>query len=421
MRSETHPRSKDDGVIPTRAHGLVHHGSGGDSGHLRRLNLDRVLVVAMDRPDSFTRAELIEATGLSAPTVGSLVSHLIRSGVVRELGAGPSRGGRRPAFMEFNARHGLVAGIDLGPTRTRLSVADLRGEPLAHRIVPTPASIGPEALLSRMAAAVRTLMREEAAPSDKLLAVAVGVPGVVDYDRGVVPLAPNLNGWTNVAVRDILERILEAPVVVENDVNLAVIGEHWRGAARGHDTCAFLFVGTGIGAGVLIDGELHRGRHFMAGEIAVMCMGPQYVDVDFGSRGCLETLAGLQSLAARWPRGGHGDPARWMAELFEAAQKNDRAAHQAVDETARLIGIAVANVGAVVDPSLIVLGGALFAQAEPLVHEVRKVVSRIARAPLEIVVSALGKEAPLWGSLLMASREARRQLRLRLREARIAV
>jgi glucokinase len=417
VKSETH--LKGDSGFVARARGMSHHASGGDSGHLRRLNLDRVLVVAMDRPDSFTRAELIEATGLSAPTVGSLVSHLIRSGVVRELGAGPSRGGRRPAFMEFNARHGFVAGIDLGPTRTRLSVADLRGEPLAHRIVPTPAGIGPEALLSRMAAAVRTLMREESA--EKLLAVAVGVPGVVDYNRGVVPLAPNLNGWTNVAVRDTLERILEAPVVVENDVNLAVLGEHWRGAARGHDTCVFLFVGTGIGAGVLIDGELHRGHHFMAGEIAVMCMGPQYLSVDFGSRGCLETLAGLQSLATRWPRSGRGDPARWMAELFEAAQKGDRTARQAVDETASLIGIAVANVGAVVDPSLIVLGGALFAQAEPLVHEVRKVVAQISRPPLEIVVSALGKEAPLWGSLLMASREARRQVRLRMREARIAV
>jgi predicted NBD/HSP70 family sugar kinase len=183
----------------------------------------------------------------------------------------------------------------------------------------------------------------------------------------------------------------------------------------------FLFVGTGIGAGILIDGELHRGHHFMAGEIAVMCMGPQYLTVDFGSRGCLETLAGLQSLGARWPQGGRGDPARWMAELFEAAQKGDRTAIQAVDETASLIGIAVANAGSVVDPSLIVLGGALFAQAEPLVHEVRKVVSKISRAPLEIVVSALGKEAPLWGSLLMASREARRQVRLRMREARIAV
>jgi glucokinase len=404
----------------TRA-AAAHHGSGGDSGHLRRLNLDRVLMVAMDQPIGFTRAELIAATGLSAPTVGSLVSQLIRSGVVRELGTGPSRGGRRPSFMEFNARHGYVAGIDLGPTRTRLSVADLRGEPLAHRIVPTPAGIGPEALLSRLALSVRALMKETEAPPERLLAVTCGAPGVVDYDRGVVILAPNLVGWSNVAVRDILERALEAPVVVENDVNLAVLGEHWRGAARGHDTCVFLFVGTGIGAGVLIDGELHRGHHFMAGEIAVMCMGPQYVDVDFGRRGCLETLAGLQGLAARWPRSAHGDPARWMADLFEAAGKGDQAAREAVDETARLIGIAVANVGAVVDPSLIVLGGALFAQAEPLVHEVRKVVSRISRPPLEIVVSALGKEAPLWGSLLVASREARRQVRLRMREARIAV
>src|SRR5258707_10696667 len=101
--------------------------------------------------------------------------------------------------MEFNARHGFVAGIDLGPTRTRLSVADLRGEPLAHRIVPTPAGIGPEALLSRMAAAVRALMREEAAPSDKLLAVAAGVPGVVDHDPRGGTLAPNPSGWANTA------------------------------------------------------------------------------------------------------------------------------------------------------------------------------------------------------------------------------
>src|SRR5512132_4540884 len=120
--------------MPTRTPGAGHDGGARHATHLRGLNLERVLNVAMDRPDSFTRAELIEATGLSAPTVGSLVSHLIRSGVVRELGAGPSRGGRRPAFMEFNARHGYVAGIDLGPTRTRLSVADLRGERLAHEV-----------------------------------------------------------------------------------------------------------------------------------------------------------------------------------------------------------------------------------------------------------------------------------------------
>jgi predicted NBD/HSP70 family sugar kinase len=215
-------------------------------------------------------------------------------------------------------------------------------------------------------------------------------------------------------MQDILQRALGAPVVVENDVNLAVLGEHWRGAARGHDTCAFVFAGTGIGAGVLIDGQLHRGHHSMAGEIAAMCMGPQFVDVDFGSRGCLETLAGLKALARRWPRSAQSDPERWLAELMEAAGAGDRRALRAVEETARLIAIAVANVAAVLDPSLIVLGGALFVGAEPLVAEVRKTVGRIAHRPLPIVVSTLGKEAPLSGCLLIAANEAHARLRHRI-------
>src|SRR5215468_754415 len=150
---------------------------GGTAGHLRQQNLERILSVVIDRAEPFTRAELIEATGLSAPTVGSLANDLIRIGIVKDLGVGPSRGGRRPSFMEFNARHGYVAGIDLGPTRTRLAVADLRGERLADRIVPTPARLGPAALLSRVAGALRGLMEEVGAPSDRLLAVGAGAPG----------------------------------------------------------------------------------------------------------------------------------------------------------------------------------------------------------------------------------------------------
>ena len=391
-----------------------------NAGHLRGLNLETVLSVAMQREGSFTRAELIEATGLSAPTVGTLVSHLMQTGIVKDLGTGPSRGGRRPSFMEFNARHGYVAGIDLGPTRTRLAVADLRGERLTDRIIPTPVRLGPAALLSRVAGALRALMEEAGAPIDRLLAVGAGAPGAVDREKGMVTFAPNLHDWSHVPMRDILERALQAPVQVENDVNLAILGEHWRGAARGHDTCVFIFVGTGIGAGVLIDGELHHGHHFMAGEIAVMCMGPQFIDVDFGERGCFETLAGLHALAEHWPEASQADPAGWVPSLFEAALAGDRRAKKVVDEVARLIAIAVANVGAVVDPSLIVLGGALFAQAESLVHDVRKIVERIRRSPMEIVSSALGKEAPLSGCLLVAANDARQRLRHGLREARVS-
>lgn len=372
----------------------------------------------MDQSGSFTRAELIEATRLSAPTVGSLISHLMRSGLVRDLGVGPSRGGRRPSFMEFNARYGFVAGIDLGPNKTRLAVADLRGERVAHRVLPTPPGLGPSALLAQLASSTRALLREAQVPADRLLAVCAGAPGIVDRDGGmVVTLAHNLKGWSQVPMREVLKNTLGAPVVVENDVNLAILGERWRGAARGHDTCAFVTVGTGIGAGIVVNGELHRGHRFMAGEIGQMWMGTQYVDQDFGRRGCFETLAGLQALTSQWPRGPGGDPERWVAELLEAARAGDARARKIVEEEARLIAIGVTSLSLALDPSLIVLGGALVAQGEALVQEVRRIAGRI--VPTEIVVSALDKEAPLWGCLLVATLEARERLRQELRTARL--
>jgi len=293
----------------------------GHAGHLRRLNLERVLAFAMDRPSPFSRAELIHATGLSAPTVGTLVSHLIHRGLVTDLGPGPSRGGRRPFFMEFNARYGFVAGIALGSARTQLALADLRGERLAHLVMPTPSKLGPTALLAHVATATRALIREAGLRPERLLAIGAGAPGAVDPERGVVvALAPSLKGWSNVPIGATLRTALGAPVVVDNDVNLAVLGERWRGAAKGHDNCAFLLIGTGIGAGIVSEGVLHRGHRFLAGEIGLMCMGPQFVSRDFGPRGCLETLAGLEALAARWPRALGDDPERWVAELFEASR-----------------------------------------------------------------------------------------------------
>jgi predicted NBD/HSP70 family sugar kinase len=173
-------------------------------------------------------------------------------------------------------------------------------------------------------------------------------------------------------------------------------------------------VGTGIGAALLIDGVLLHGHHDMAGEIAVMCMGPQFVDCDFGGRGCLETLAGLDALKARWPAGAPRDPEQWIPALLEAAAAGDARAQQAVQETAEIIGIATANIGAVVDPSMVVLGGAMFAAAEPLAEAVRLVVRRLQRNPFDVVLSQLGKEAPVAGGLLIAAAEARRQLTQRL-------
>jgi predicted NBD/HSP70 family sugar kinase len=236
----------------------------------------------------------------------------------------------------------------------------------------------------------------------------------VNLETGVVAMAPNLPGWRDVPIRSRLQDALKTVVVVENDVNLALLGEQWRGAARGHDTCAFVFVGTGLGAAFLINGQLHHGDHYMAGEIGAMCMGPEFVDVDFGSRGCLETLAGMEALRARWPDAEREDPAHWVMDLVAAADAGDATARRALHDTAQLIAIAAANVCAVIDPSVLVLGGALFAQAGRLVEQVRSVVQGVSRTSFDVVLSELGKEAPLAGCLLVAAREARLRLRQQL-------
>ena len=331
--------------------------------------------------------------------------------MISDLGTAPSRGGRRPGLMEFNARHAYIAGIDLGPTRTRLAVADLRGQPLARQIITTPSGVSPHSMLARIADALRALMQEAGVPADRLVVAVAGAPGAVNLDTGTVDMAPNLNGWTKVPMLKVLQQELQTTVLIENDVNLALLGEHWQGAARGHDTCAFIFVGTGIGSGILIDGTLHHGHSFMAGEIGVMCMSPEFLSRDFGSRGCLETLAGLDALRTQWPLEAQEDPAGWFATLVKSSQAGDEIARQALAQTTELIGIATANVAAVVDPSIIVLGGAMFAQAEPLVDAVRRVVHRISRTRFDLVLSALGKEAPMAGCLLIGAMEARRHLR----------
>jgi glucokinase len=382
-----------------------------DAAHLRRLNLERVLAAAIAHDGEFTRAELIKTTGLSAPTVGSLSSALIRQGILQDLGAGPSRGGRRPGRMQFNALFGFVAGIDIGPTRTRIGLADLRGDLIARRIVPTGRDADPSTVLTALAREIHDLANEAGLQPSRLLAVAAGVPGVVDPHRGtIVALTPNLKGWGQAPVSAILKRELGVPTVVENDVNLAVLGEHWKGAARGHDTCVFLTFGTGIGAGIMMNGQLYHGHHFLAGEIGLMCMGPQFVDADFGSRGCLETLSGLGALKAKW-NNGQADSPEWVADLFRAAANGDDLARRTVEDAGTVLGIAAANVCSVLDPSLVVLGGALVAQGSPLVEHVRRLIGKFILTPPPVVVSALDKDAPLWGSLLLATSEGRERVR----------
>ena len=386
---------------------------------LRHVNMDRVLAAAMQRPGPLTRAEITAATGLSPPTVGSLSAALVKLGLLQELARGPSTGGRPPHAVQFNARFGLVAGVVLGEATTRLAVADLAGETLAATEEATPRDDGPERLLAWMSERIRTLLKDARVPRERpLLAVAAGLPGAVDRQRGtVVGLMPGFRSWEGLPVGASLEHQLGSPLVLENDVNLAVLGEHWRGAALGHDTCVFIFLGTGIGAGILIGGELHRGHHSLAGEIAVMCMASEAVAGGLGGRGWLETLVGLDTIVRRWRPDAPGEMREQARALLQAARAGDGGALQALDDAATLIGMAAAHVSLVLDPSLLVLGGPLLANGSEVLERVRAVVSRINPRPPKVVRSTLGEHAMLTGSILVATQEAHGRLRRRLRES----
>jgi predicted NBD/HSP70 family sugar kinase len=389
------------------------------AGHLRTLNLERILAVAMDRPAALTRQQLGQVTSLSAPTVSLLASDLLRRGLLRDAGAAASRGGRRATLVEFNARYGVVLGIDVGSVDTLLAVADLRGEILVRRLIPTPARAEPADLLTGVVAAARALLEEPAVAGSALLAAAAAAPGAVDRARGVVlALAPNLKGWRRVPMAEILGRALGTRVVVDNDVNLAVVGERWRGVARGHDTCAFLSVGLGIGAGIVIGGELHRGHHSLAGEIGLMCPGAEFAEHEFGARGGLESMAGLKALGELWAGASTLRRDGWIGELFAAAAQGETHAREVVRRVGTLLGMATTNLALVLDPSLIVFGGPLLAPGSPLLDETRRIVAGIIPSPPEMLASELGRDATLWGCLLTAAHEARVRVRDGLRSRR---
>jgi len=298
----------------------------------------------------------------------------------------------------------LVAATDLGGSHFSSVMADGRGRFVARAASPIRGDEGPERILGMIADAIEELLKKQHASLEDLKAAALAVPGPVDPETGTVDVASNLAGWIGVPVAEMLRRRLPVPVRVENDVNLAALGEMWRGAGRGRRELLFVAPGTGIGAGVIIDGRLHRGARHFAGEIGYSCPGPEHLEEDYGLLGRLEALASGPGLLRR-ARQRLGDrlPADATArDVFAMARAGDADAIALCEETATLIGIAVGNAVTVLDPEIVVFGGGLSREGEALLSRVREVVYRIVPVKPEIVVSTLGEDAQLYGAVLLA-------------------
>ena len=357
-------------------------------GLLKRLN-EREVLETIRAGAPISRAEISRRAGISKPTVSLVLQSLLQSGLVREAERRPDGPGYGAVYFEPVPEAALVLGLDLGARFVRGAICDLLGQVRARQDVELGVAdaAGAVEAISRLRA---TLLETAGLDADLVDGVVVGVPGVVEPETGVLRLAENVADLEGRRFADELQDALDLPVTLENDINLAALGEQWQGVARGVDDFVFLSVGTGMGAGVVLGGQLHRGRHGAAGEIDFALAGLG-LEVD-PSAPQVEALAeGLADARA----------------VFEAARGGDDTARTVVEEVARRIALHIAAVAAVADVSLVVLGGGIGTNGDLLLRPVGRLLDEWLPYPPRVEVSTLGEAAILTGALAVGLAAAR--------------
>ncbi|MFC6093303.1 ROK family protein [Saccharothrix sp. BKS2] len=343
-----------------------------------------------------TRPQIARETGLSKPTVGQALLDLEQHGLVRAIGRTTAGPGRSAVVYEPNPAAGHVLGVDVGRQRIRAAVADLAGRVIA-RVDERNRCRSASALVK----AVREVASRAAADAglslDDLLVKVVGLPGVPDPRGRTLRHAPNVPGLERPGLLEDLEAALGAGLVVENDANLAAVGEQAQGAARGAEVFVCVSVGTGIGMGIVVDGRLFRGAHGAAGEIGYLPWSPGGGHVEaFAAAGSVVALAAEHGLVAPSAR-----------DVFAAAGAGDERALAAVRDEAGRLAFVVASVVAVIDPELVVLGGGIGGSAALLREPMEAALRRLTPFVPRVVAGELGDGAVLSGAVAMGLRSAR--------------
>jgi glucokinase-like ROK family protein len=373
------------------------------------------------------RVAIARRTGLSRTTVSSIVDGLLAEGVVREgetLSAAPS-GGRRPTLVHFNESAGVILGVDIGRTHYTLLATDLHAHVLVRQSGPWDTDLGPDVCLPRLISEIRQLVSEHQLDWDRVVGVGVGIPGPVDATLNMLVAPPRMAGWGEVDVTGILRAALGAPVLLNNDANLGALAESRYGAAIGASDFAYVKVGTGIGCGLVIDGEIYRGSSGVAGEIGHFTAVNDGPLCACGNRGCLEAVAGAPEIVRTALSAGYGqgeakpraattsdkdaqstqDFEVDVAEVVEAALRGDPACQSAIQRAAELIGVALAGLVNLVNPSVILLDGSVARAGELLLGPIRKAIRErsllAASRAVRVQTSALGDSAIALGAVTM--------------------
>ncbi|SER66120.1 Sugar kinase of the NBD/HSP70 family, may contain an N-terminal HTH domain [Streptomyces sp. yr375] len=405
---------------------------------LRELT-DQIVLDTVFEQAPITRAEIAQRTGISKTTVSESVRRLERMKLLLPAGEQRGRQGRVGTYYQVAADAGFVVAVDLHPTEIRLCAADLFGRAFletTHQPVPPR---NPDHIARQVRALVAGAIEEGSVGHGRPLAIGVSVANPVDpRTSAVIPLADTPYPEGVFQPQEALAGLTDAPLLVENDVNLAAVAERRHGAAREAESVAYVFIGAGMGMGLVVGDRLVRGARGVAGEIGYLSVGSQPPetgdDVGIGSgigvrHGFARAVAaagfGSRRHNTKADGAGRADGADGVdgadtadsadavvvaREIFRLAAEGDVEALAVIEREGRTIGEAIATVCAVVDPELVLLGGPIGSHPA-LLDVVRETVNRLAPLPPPVEAGALGEAAPLRGALTVALRRARSDLR----------
>jgi predicted NBD/HSP70 family sugar kinase/biotin operon repressor len=366
----------------------------------------RQVIQALRRHGVASRAQIARITGLSRTTVSSLVTDLQRSGLIVEREGDEQQGaqvGRPPVLIALSPSAGAAVGIDFGHSHIAIAVGDLAHTVLAERWHEVDVDHQAVEGLDAAAELVDAALSEAGVERDDIIGIGMGLPGPISATHQTVGSTSILPGWVGVNGAREMERRLGVPVSVENDANLGALAEHVWGAGRGADDMAYIKASSGIGAGLVIGGRLHRGVGGTAGEIGHGHFREEGEICRCGNRGCLETVARADAITSS-VAAGRGRPMT-LSEVIDLARDGDPPAQRVIADAGRAIGIGVANLCNLLNPQRVVVGGELSAAGDVLLAPLQDSLNRYAiptaAAAVEVVTGELGKRAEVMGALAL--------------------
>lgn len=347
----------------------------------RRLmaEMNRNLVFNVLRTGAVSRADVVRTTGLSPATVSAIVSELIESGLVNEIGQGKSRGGRPPLVLRINDERNYAVGLKIMSRGVFVVVTDIRAEVLYSEMVEldwapvigdsTLSARGehdPASVLDRICFAIEDAADRAGVGMDKVVGIGIGLSGLIEPETGTCRYTP-LFGWTDVPVASPIAKRLDRPVLVENDCNALTVAEQWFGRGHGVDDFVVVTVGQGVGAGIVIDGSLYRGADGAAGEIGHLPVAGATLPCRCGRSGCLEAVSSdkavfsyIAEAIARGQRSSLSGAARsavTIEAVRDAAERGDTVARAALERAGRMLGLGIATLVNLLNPRLVILSG----------------------------------------------------------------